>query len=86
MKTTTKKTAKAYKWELYDVCQVSYDGGNSWLDFATIKDASDASYAVQAVDGTHREFNNRNPHYRTAAWRIVRNQMCVGMVPIYVAK
>lgn len=33
-------------YQVYDVCQVSDDQGKTWLDYATIKDASDAWYAV----------------------------------------
>lgn len=47
--------AQQYVFQKYDVVQVCRDG--QWQDFATIRDESDARFAVALVNKTHAELS-----------------------------
>jgi hypothetical protein len=71
-----RKSKPQYVFRPYDVCQVRYAAGHragEWLDFATIRDASDAAYAVNNVDHPERAGARYGwPHGTVATFRIVR--------------
>lgn len=77
-KRTMHKTIPAeYEYQEYDVAQIKRDG--KWLDYATIRDARDARYAKQLVNGTHPEFGHGRTffHLSAAEFRIRRRDETV---------
>lgn len=52
--------------KVYDVCQVSDDGGQTWPDYATIRDATDLYYASLLVEGGGGFNGHRKAMYRIA--------------------
>jgi hypothetical protein len=57
-----------YRFEPYDVLQVTYDNGARWDDYGTIRTESDADFAWQRTHFTRGQPNR---------FRIQRNQVTI---------